>query len=83
MVSVYLCAIFCIVALCASLYLHGACVSHGSFYPSICDNLRKTGTLLILGVAASMLTRVRDMDEILCMVLVVTVALPMLIVHPV
>jgi len=71
----YLCALFCIVSLCVSMVLHDACVRRTS--PLGCDRLRRTGTLLILGIAASMAARVLEVDEFLSMVLVMMVAAAM------
>ena len=78
----YLCALFCIVSLCISLYLHDTCATNGSFPAFHCDQLRRSGTLMIFGIAMTMSTRVHQLDEILSMVLIMMVSLALLLVHP-
>lgn len=82
MSGVYLCAIFCIISLCVSLFLHDACAKNGSLPPTRCDRLRRSGTFMILGIAAVMLTKVSELDEVLSMVLILMVSLSMVVVSP-
>ncbi len=80
--SLYIAAIFCIICLCVSLFLHDSCSLKTSISPYTCDLLRRCGTLCVIAIALIAQTRAKKIDESCALFLVAIIGLCMISIGP-